>query len=423
MAVTIDRTNYNALVDDDGTNTKGTPWSKNQVKIVLMDPIDGALAKVMPTTGGAGMVIGTGPVLQNASATVQFNISATNPLIIQSTDPAALANDKTWDIVAPNKSLTFRAVLDNYAGANAWMTVTRTTGNAGISALQFFSPSVQFVGGLLNASGFGSHIFAASGAGGLVLQIQNTGATATSKSEIALGTNANAALLDIVSYASTYTATVGFDQPNGSVLYQAGAGGLSFVAGAAGGTIRFYSGGVSERMRIGSTGEVLINAATNPNAGQVMVQVDGSTRPNGIVLYNAALTLMNFMAFIASAGGVAGLITQTAQNTVAYQTTSDARLKIDQGRATNLEALRAVVVHDFRWKADDRWDRGVFAQEAASVFPRAIGEGTDDLTDGGDLAHPWMTDYSKFVPDLIAGWQQHDAAIAQLRAALLALKG
>jgi hypothetical protein len=34
-----------------------------------------------------------------------------------------------------------------------------------------------------------------------------------------------------------------------------------------------------------------------------------------------------------------------------------------------------------------------------------------------------MTDYSKFVADLIVGWQQHDAEIADLRAALAALKG
>jgi hypothetical protein len=40
----IDRTNYNALVDDDGSNTVGTLWTKNQVKIVLLDPIDVAIA-------------------------------------------------------------------------------------------------------------------------------------------------------------------------------------------------------------------------------------------------------------------------------------------------------------------------------------------------------------------------------------------
>jgi hypothetical protein len=34
-----------------------------------------------------------------------------------------------------------------------------------------------------------------------------------------------------------------------------------------------------------------------------------------------------------------------------------------------------------------------------------------------------MTDYSKFVPDLIVGWQQHDAALTALRARLAAATG
>jgi len=46
MSTTINRTPYNALVDDDGSNTVGTPWTKNIVKTVLLDPIDVALALV-----------------------------------------------------------------------------------------------------------------------------------------------------------------------------------------------------------------------------------------------------------------------------------------------------------------------------------------------------------------------------------------
>lgn len=47
-APTIDRTNYNNLLDDDGTNTVGTNWSKNQVKICLLDPTD-TLAAALST--------------------------------------------------------------------------------------------------------------------------------------------------------------------------------------------------------------------------------------------------------------------------------------------------------------------------------------------------------------------------------------
>jgi hypothetical protein len=128
------------------------------------------------------------------------------------------------------------------------------------------------------------------------------------------------------------------------------------------------------------------------------------------------------IAFVNSAAGLCGAIAQTGATTVAYQTSSDARLKDDAGRATDLAALRAVVVHDFAWKADGRADRGVFAQDAHAVFPRAVTVGTDETTVDGSLARPWMTDYSKFVPDLIVGWQQHDAALAEIRALLAAAR-
>jgi len=44
MAITLDRTAYNLLVDDDGSNLVGTVWTKNQVKTVVLDPVDAALA-------------------------------------------------------------------------------------------------------------------------------------------------------------------------------------------------------------------------------------------------------------------------------------------------------------------------------------------------------------------------------------------
>lgn len=47
----IDRTAYNALVNDDGSNTVGTVWSKTSIKDVLLDPIDTAIAIGALATG------------------------------------------------------------------------------------------------------------------------------------------------------------------------------------------------------------------------------------------------------------------------------------------------------------------------------------------------------------------------------------
>ena len=53
----IDRTNYNALVDDDGSGAVGTIWNKNQLKICVLDPIDTEITDVTnwtPSWGGSG---------------------------------------------------------------------------------------------------------------------------------------------------------------------------------------------------------------------------------------------------------------------------------------------------------------------------------------------------------------------------------
>jgi len=48
----IDRTNYNLLTDDDGSNTVGTVWTKNIVKTVLLDPMDSRWAESTTTATG-----------------------------------------------------------------------------------------------------------------------------------------------------------------------------------------------------------------------------------------------------------------------------------------------------------------------------------------------------------------------------------
>jgi len=47
----IDRAPFNALIDDDGSNTKGTKWNKAQIQSVLLDPIDAAIASSIASAG------------------------------------------------------------------------------------------------------------------------------------------------------------------------------------------------------------------------------------------------------------------------------------------------------------------------------------------------------------------------------------
>jgi hypothetical protein len=61
----INRAPFNALVDDDGSNTLGTPWNKAAIAGVILDPVDAALlAPIVAWTpidaGGGGIVFQPG---------------------------------------------------------------------------------------------------------------------------------------------------------------------------------------------------------------------------------------------------------------------------------------------------------------------------------------------------------------------------
>ena len=67
--MSINRAPFNALIDDDGTNTVGTVWGKQDIKDVILDPIDalpgvsGLWTTYAPSWAGAD---GLGPTPGNA---------------------------------------------------------------------------------------------------------------------------------------------------------------------------------------------------------------------------------------------------------------------------------------------------------------------------------------------------------------------
>ena len=117
-------------------------------------------------------------------------------------------------------------------------------------------------------------------------------------------------------------------------------------------------------------------------------------------------------------GSARGSITYDDTST-AFNTSSDKDLKVDRGVATTPLYLPRLVVHDFDWKETGTRARGVFAQDAYLVHKDAVSVGNDtDLNPDGTKKQPWSVDYSKYVPDLIVGWQNHEARIAALEAKL-----
>ena len=164
----------------------------------------------------------------------------------------------------------------------------------------------------------------------------------------------------------------------------------------------------TERMRITSSGELCIGTTTA--IGTSVLAISASTSSKNILTIKDTGTTYGagyrYVQFYNSSDAVAGSIDHTLVTTVNYNTSSDQRLKIDEGIATDTSVVDNIKIHNFIWKQDGKKDVGLFAQEAFEIKPSAISEGKDDLTEDGNIAEPWCVDYSKFVPDLIVHAQQ-----------------
>jgi hypothetical protein len=132
--------------------------------------------------------------------------------------------------------------------------------------------------------------------------------------------------------------------------------------------------------------------------GKVMVPTSSSIA-NGAVLFGKF------------GGGAAGTITYGAsQNTVAYNTSSDGRLKEDLKSFDAGNIVDDTVVYDFAWKDTAERSYGVIAQQAIDVYPAAV-----TYIESSDW---YGIDYSKYVPVLLQELKALRARVADLEGRL-----
>jgi hypothetical protein len=166
--------------------------------------------------------------------------------------------------------------------------------------------------------------------------------------------------------------------------------------------------GVAKALFVGTTASVprlSVNTSALPST-QIGLVFNGGT-DSGLTMNDSAGGTATAMSFQRGGTPVGSVV--TSAGATAYNTSSDERLKEDRGLTRDTSVLERTRIHDFVWKSDSSWARGVFAQEAQPVNPRAVTVGGDD-----PATHPWQVDYSKYVPDLIVGWQQQQARILAL---------
>jgi hypothetical protein len=162
----------------------------------------------------------------------------------------------------------------------------------------------------------------------------------------------------------------------------------------------------SERARIDSSGNLLVNCTTPPSAS-----VGGAgfiKSVNGADLYlSTTVTTGDALALLYNPNGLIGSITASG-SAVSFNETSDERVKENIQDTAHAVDINDIQIRQFDWKADGSHQRyGVIAQELNEVYPEAVYSPEDKDALMG-------VDYSKLVPLLVKEIQQLKTRIETL---------
>lgn len=188
------------------------------------------------------------------------------------------------------------------------------------------------------------------------------------------------------------------------------------------GTLVFFSArsnGVNglERMRITSAGNLLVGTTTVRNSGIVSVDYNGNTAGGMGLNDTASANGSAYIGFL-SGGTFRGSITNNNNAAVAYNTTSDYRLKENIAPMTGaLAKVAQLKPCTYTWKETGEQSQGFIAHELAEVCPDAV-TGEKDAVDSEGNPKYQGVDTSFLVATLTAAIQELKAEVDSLKAQL-----
>jgi len=173
----------------------------------------------------------------------------------------------------------------------------------------------------------------------------------------------------------------------------------------------------TERARITVGGDLLVGGSSgDPNPGVFIYKSGAVSQGN-----SAGASGFEFLSFRRS-GTQIGTVTQNGTTAVAYNTSSDYRLKHDIAPMTGALAKVALLKPcTYKWNADNSAGEGFIAHELAEVCPQAVTGEKDAVDSDGNPKYQGI-DTSFLVATLTAAIQEQQAIIESLTARITALE-
>jgi hypothetical protein len=128
--------------------------------------------------------------------------------------------------------------------------------------------------------------------------------------------------------------------------------------------------------------------------------------------FNRQTSTGDIVAFLYNGSGKGSISTDGSN--IAYNTSSDARLKNILGEAKGLDIVSQLNPVMFEWKESGKTQDGLIAQEVEPLIPEAVS--TNEHTGFYEM------DYSKLVTPLIKAIQEQQEQIEQLKAEIKTLQ-